>query len=124
MFVEQLIKCGHEVNPKPHLMLHYSRVTRMVGPLVHMNMLKYERKHQELKSFQTRNFNNLNKMLAEKHQQKLCISEFSCENDVEKGFKKKVVADSKSEKKIWLSPGEIAIQPCLFLSASANSGPS
>lgn len=97
LFIVQIIKCGCKVSPKPHFMLHYPRIIRTVGPLVHMNMLKYERKHQELKSFQNRNFKNLNKMLAEKHQQKICINEFSCADNIEEGHKKRVENDLKYE---------------------------
>lgn len=71
--------------PKLHFMLHYASIIRSVGPLVHMNMSRYESKHKVFKNFanSTNNFKNINKTLSVKHQELLCKNGFSYVDDVE-----------------------------------------
>lgn len=97
LFSSQIIKWGRRLIPKIHFMLHYPRIIRMIGPIVHMNMLKYERKHQELKKYLTRNFRNLTKSLAEKHQEMLCMNEISFDDEVVEGHKRKLETESNYE---------------------------
>lgn len=73
--------------PKHHHLLHYPRVIRVMGPAVFTSTMRLEAKHQELKSYaqKTNNFINLNKTLAEKHQQLLCLRENLYCDEIEPG---------------------------------------
>lgn len=53
--------------PKHHFMIHYPECIRQIGPLVHVWTMRYEAKHQFFKSC-IKNFKNLTKSLALKHQ--------------------------------------------------------
>lgn len=57
--------------PKLHFMLHYPYIIRKCGPLVHINMFRFESKHKQLKDFTEgcKNFRNINKTIATRHQQ-------------------------------------------------------
>lgn len=68
--------------PKQHFMLHFVKIIRMVGPLVYFNMLRFESKHKQLKDLvlYTRNYKNINKIMAVKHQQFLSIKGFTYKN--------------------------------------------
>lgn len=69
--------------PKHHFVLHYPRIMRIMGPLKHMNMFRYESKHKVFKKkAETSSFRNVNKTLAKNHQQKLCRSEFTYRDDM------------------------------------------
>lgn len=65
--------------PKHHFMTHYENIIRMVGPLLHMSMIRFDAKHTHLKKIvrNTNNFRNINKTIAFKHQQWLASSENS-----------------------------------------------
>lgn len=61
----------HEhLRPKHHFLLHYEGIIRKMGPIVHMSMLRWEAKHQQLKKSikGNMNFRNINKTIAMKHQ--------------------------------------------------------
>lgn len=62
--------------PKHHFMLHYANIIRMVGPLIHMSMIRFDAKHTVFKQIvrNTNNFVNINKTLATKHQQILATN--------------------------------------------------
>lgn len=66
------VKDCFQVNltPKHHLMTHYGRIIRTMGPLIQMNMIRFEAKHKTLKSYlqNTNNHMNLPKHIAKKHQ--------------------------------------------------------
>ncbi len=66
----RLFKClfpGKNLLPKHHLMCHYPRCIRNIGPIVHMWSMRYESKHNFFKT-QPKCFKNLTQMLAKKHQ--------------------------------------------------------
>lgn len=76
----------HEhLRPKHHFMLHYPYLFRIMGPLIHLIMMRFEAKHQQIKRLlgDNRNFRNINKTLAIKHQQAACTTEFSYKNEIE-----------------------------------------
>ncbi len=58
--------------PKHHLMIHYPRCIRKVGPLIHMWCMRYEGKHNFFKK-SVKNFKNITKTLAKKHQHQLAF---------------------------------------------------
>lgn len=67
-------KFNVKLTPKHHFMVHYSRVIRQMGPLVHMGMMRFESKHKFFKNIArgVNNFMNINKTLAITHQQFQC----------------------------------------------------
>lgn len=73
--------------PKQHFLLHYGNIIRRVGPLRHFNMMRYDAKHRPFKKIRnsTNNFKNINKTLAEKHQQMMYLSGFTYKNEIEHG---------------------------------------
>lgn len=86
--VEKLKKniCGHLKNlqiffdvaliPKHHEMTHYPTIILTSGPVLFQNVIRFEAKHQMLKSLSknNKNFKNLNQTIAEKHQKSIAIS--------------------------------------------------
>lgn len=76
----------HEhLRPKHHFMLHYPYLFRIMGPLIHLIMMRFEAKHQQIKRLlsDNRNFRNINKTLANKHQRAGSTAEFSYKNEIE-----------------------------------------
>lgn len=73
--------------PKHHFLLHYVKIIRASGPLIHMNMIHYERKHEVFKDFAnaTHNFKNINKTLSTKHQISMCAKGFTYVDDIRNG---------------------------------------
>lgn len=61
------------LKPKQHNMLHYAEIIRKMGPLVNMNMMRYEAKHKQIKNYvgMTENYKDFPKYLATMHQRKL-----------------------------------------------------
>lgn len=102
-------RLGHNFIPKIHFLLHYPRVIRLMGPIVFMSMLRYDRKHHELKQLSTRNFKNINQSIAYKHQELLCMRGISMADDVEFGASSPVTDDEKEslEKHFALNISEI-----------------
>lgn len=94
-FCSLIVNTGHNLTPKMHFMLHYPRIFRMMGPIIRLNMLKYDRKHAELKKYATRNFKNINQSIAQKHQELLALKGISIEDDVELGHRSDVCIDQK-----------------------------
>lgn len=66
---------GH-VLPKHHIMIHYPSVLRKMGPLVHLWCMRFEAKHGYFKDLvhKLKNFKNIPKTLAERHQILMCHS--------------------------------------------------
>lgn len=89
-FSKLMLKFTSKIKPKIHFMQHYPRIIRRMGPILHMNMFKFERKHKELKALQTRNFKNVNQTVAKKHQQALCLNGVSFIDDVQRGHMKPI----------------------------------
>ncbi|KAI7808364.1 hypothetical protein IRJ41_002977 [Triplophysa rosa] len=64
--------------PKHHIMIHYPRCIRKIGPILHMWCMRYEAKHKFFKT-QLKSFKNITKTLAIKHQScmAMCWESFS-----------------------------------------------
>lgn len=58
--------------PKHHLMIHYPRCIRKIGPLIHVWCMRFEGKHNFFKR-SVKNFKNLTKTLVKKHQTQLAF---------------------------------------------------
>lgn len=65
---------GLSLIPKHHMFTHYPTIICEMGPVYHMCMFKFERKHKWLKSLMNDNcnFKNITKTIARKHQEHLC----------------------------------------------------
>ena len=97
------IKAHHELflklfpnrwlTPKMHLMVHYPRLIRTIGPLILHWTMRFEGKHQFFKqlSHSTRCFKNISKSFAKRHQLLLCHSLVSGNMDPRKDEVMKVV---------------------------------
>lgn len=70
--------------PKLHFLLHYPSIIRMVGPVIYMSTMRYEAKHQFFKNIikKTKNLRNINKSLALKHEQNLCVQGVTCDDKI------------------------------------------
>lgn len=94
--LELLIKTHNEfyVNssvdllPKHHLLTHYARVIRQMGPVIFTNTMRCEAKHQQLKAIvrKANNFTNLNKTVSEKHQLIMCLKGGQFSDEIEIGM--------------------------------------
>lgn len=84
---------GAHLTPKMHFLLHYGNIIRKVGPLRHFSMLRYDAKHRTFKNFRnaTNNFMNINKTLAYKHQQMMCVRGFAYNDEIVHGVLRKFV---------------------------------
>lgn len=62
------------VKPKFHYTLHYPHLTTLFGPLIHMQTLRFEGKHNYFKElvYRSKNRKNMCKSLAERHQYYQC----------------------------------------------------
>lgn len=80
-FFKQLLK------PKHHFLLHYVMVIKLMGPVVRFWSLRMEAKHQFFKRIvcKTKNFINIKKSLAYKHQEHFFLSPPSLTDDVSLG---------------------------------------
>ncbi|XP_017320801.1 uncharacterized protein LOC108264015 isoform X1 [Ictalurus punctatus] len=59
--------------PKHHLMIHYPRYIKKIGPLIHMWCMRFEAKHHIFKRC-GKNFKNLIKPLVKQHQHQLAFN--------------------------------------------------
>lgn len=73
------------LRPKHHLLTHYVRVIRAMGPVASFWVMRMESKHQifKHKAQQTKNFINLKKTMAQHHQENLCLSGLAYMDDIE-----------------------------------------
>lgn len=80
-FFNQLLK------PKHHFLIHYVLVIMLMGPVVRFWSLRMEAKHQFFKQIinKTKNFMNIKKSLAYKHQEHFFLSPASLTDDVSYG---------------------------------------
>lgn len=64
-----------DLKPKQHLLLHYVRAIREMGPVVHFGVMRMEAKHQFFKQVaqKTKNYINLKKTMAQQHQEQICV---------------------------------------------------
>lgn len=70
-FLSDLVQNGVKLTPKLHNLIHYVRVLRLMGPLIHMWAMRVEAKHKFFTEIakSTNNFKNIAKTLASRHQQ-------------------------------------------------------
>lgn len=70
---------GLQLIPKHHLLTHYPQIIREMGPVCHMNMIRFEAKHKNLKNFAKHgnNFTNITKTISVKHQAELVYNGFT-----------------------------------------------
>lgn len=75
---------GKHLKPKQHLLLHYARVIRSMGPIVFFWVMRMESKHQFFKRIaqRTKNFINLKKTMALQHQENMAIDGPSFSNEI------------------------------------------
>jgi len=59
--------------PKHHLMVHYPRCIKKIGPLIHIWCMRFEAKHNFFKRC-GKNFKNLTKSLVKQHQRQLAFN--------------------------------------------------
>lgn len=73
--------------PKHHLLLHYPDIIREMGPICHMNMIRYEAKHKALKTIAKRgnNFINITKTISFRNQAELVYRGFTYCDEVDCG---------------------------------------
>lgn len=64
------------LKPKHHFLLHYARVIRSMGPVIFLWVMRMEAKHQFFKNIahRTKNFINLKKTMAFKHQANIFVN--------------------------------------------------
>ncbi|XP_033122724.1 uncharacterized protein LOC117121598, partial [Anneissia japonica] len=86
LFLKHIIKDHHEhflklfpmrhLKPKHHFMTHYPRQIRMLGPIVHYWVMRFEAKHGFFKRLGhiVCNFRNILKTLSYRHQMYFCYS--------------------------------------------------
>lgn len=85
IFLDGMIKLKGKLIPKAHNLIHYVNAIRKVGALRHLWMFRFECKHQFFKdaAAKTRNFINIKKTLAFKHQEQICLKKYSIEDSIE-----------------------------------------
>lgn len=78
------------LTPKHHFLTHYCTVIRLMGPVVHMSMMRFEAKHKYFKNCVKRscNYVNINKTLALKHQKLMCEQDNGYKDEPVTGAKK------------------------------------
>lgn len=69
-----------KLTPKFHYLTHYPNTIRAMGPLVDLQMMRGDAKHQPLTQYaeRTRNYVNICKSLSEKHQEVLAAKWTKC----------------------------------------------
>lgn len=97
--LKDLFNC--KFKPKLHFLTHYSNTIRIMGPMKYLEMMRGDAKHQPLTQYakRCRNYINICKSLAEKHQQVLSSksSENTYSDKIEISKKKYKVVESKNE---------------------------
>lgn len=70
------------LKPKHHFISHYPRVIRLMGPVVHMSMMRYESKHKFFTKIAhaTGNFKNLLKTFSTSHQEQLAYMPYELDS--------------------------------------------
>jgi hypothetical protein len=68
----KLVFTDKRLIPKHHLMIHYPRCIRKIGPLIHVWCMRFEGKHNFFKR-SVKSFKNLTKTLVKKHQHQLAF---------------------------------------------------
>lgn len=75
---------GQHFRPKHHLLTHYGRIIKSMGPMVNYWVMRMEAKHQFFKQIAktTKNFTNLKKTMANKHEEKACMGNLSLQHNL------------------------------------------
>lgn len=73
--------------PKHHLVLHYPGIIEEMGPLCHMNMMRFESKHKSLKNIvmHGKNFINITKTISFRSQAELLYKGFTYCDEIDCG---------------------------------------
>lgn len=81
--------------PKLHNLVHYVRVIKTMGPVVHMNAQRFESKHKVFKQLIGRspNYRNICKTLAIRHQQHIAMSDFGLKDKISSGIRSLMTID-------------------------------
>lgn len=75
-----------------------------MGSILQLNMFRYERKHQIMKQFITRNFRNVNKTLTDQHQKLLSLNGFSYEDEISIGHSTEFKGRKEFESQLNIIP--------------------
>lgn len=75
---------GEHLRPKHHFLTHYPRIIRAMGPIIYFWVMRMEAKHQYFKRIaqETKNFINLKKTMASKHQEFVFHNGFTYKDEV------------------------------------------
>lgn len=86
-YLRGILNFKETLTPKEHFLTHYPNAIRKVGPLKHLWTMRFECKHQFFTSAAqiSKNFKNINKTLAKRHQEYICFKKFAIENHIEEG---------------------------------------
>lgn len=104
-FVDVHLKTFMEIFKKPlrlkqHNMTHYANVIREMGPINQMSMLRFESKHQDMKSrTKGKNFVNLPKTICENHQEYMSTRKNTYQDHISHGSQAELCRIFKNEKK-------------------------
>lgn len=76
-----------KLKPKHHHMTHYSNIIRQMGPTKPMSMIRFESKHQQLKSFMkiSKNYINIPKSILSKHQDQIQFNKPTYQSEIRCG---------------------------------------
>lgn len=71
-----------KLRPKHHHVLHYPNAIRLIGPIIHSWMMRFESKHKFFTkaAHNTNNFVNIAKTLAKKHQEAFSFKTFATDS--------------------------------------------
>lgn len=85
-----LHELGFTFLPKHHIITHYPFIMEEMGPVVFMNILRFDGKHKLLKSFMSNNSNytNVTHTIARKHQEYLSVITNSYTEKISEGESK------------------------------------
>lgn len=83
-YLQGMLKFKGKLIPKEHFLTHYPNVIRKIGPLKHHWTMRFECKHKFFTDAAriTCNFRNINKTLAQKHQEYICLKKYAIEDEI------------------------------------------
>lgn len=75
---------GMNLLPKHHFILHYPRIIKQCGPVIHAWMMRFESKHKVFTNIANRanNFKNLCKTFVNEHQMQICAQQKSYDEHI------------------------------------------
>lgn len=94
-YLNDILKLKERLIPKEHLLTHYPSIIRKVGPLKHSWTMRFECKHKYFTDAAklTTNFININKTLASKHQEQICLKKYSIQSNIVQSKKPKLFSE-------------------------------